>query len=649
MPKTVAPYGAWRSPITADLIVAGTVRLGQIALDGDAVYWDEGRPTDGGRGVLVRATPDGRIEDVTPEPFNVRSRVHEYGGGAFAAAGGLVVFSHFADHRLYRLDPGGAPVPITPEGRGYRYADLRLDRRRDRVLCVREEHATGGHEPVNTLVAVDLAGDDAGGEILAEGHDFYASPRLDPAGDRLAWLAWDHPNMPWDGCELSVADIAADGSLSNAATVAGGREESIFQPDWSPAGLLHFVSDRTGWWNLYRLRDGAVEPLRPMEAEFGQPQWVFGQSTYGFVDEDRIACAYRRDGRDHLATLDPAGGDLSPLSTPFSEIAGVRAAPGVVVFRGASPTEPPAIARFDLATGETTVLRRASSIAIDSAYVAIARPIEFPTEGGQTAFAYHYPPTNPDFGAPPDERPPLIVQIHGGPTGATSTGLNPAVQYWTSRGFAVLDVDYGGSAGYGRAYRRRLDGRWGIVDVDDAVNGARFLVAEGVVDPDRLAIRGGSAGGYTTLAALAFRDLFGAGVSLFGIGDLEAMVRDTHKFEARYFDRLVAPYPARRDVYRQRSPIHAVDRITAPLLLLQGLDDKVVPPNQAETMVETLAAQGRPVAYVPFAGEGHGFRGAETIKRALEAELSFYGQVFGIPIADPVAPVAIANLPGSGR
>ncbi|HIC94777.1 MAG TPA: S9 family peptidase, partial [Anaerolineae bacterium] len=463
-------------------------------------------------------------------------------------------------------------------------------------------------------------------------------------GTRLAWLTWNHPNMPWDGTELWVAKLRADGSLGRAGRVAGGPRESIFQPEWSPDGILHFVSDRTGWWNLYRWRDGRVEPLTEMEAEFGRPQWVFGMSTYAFESAGRIICAYTRQGTWHLASLDTATRRLEPIETPYTEIAYVRAAPGRAVFLAGSPTEPASIVQLDLATGRIEVLRRSSETAIDPGYLSSPQAIEFPTEGGLTAYAFFYPPRNRDYVAPPDERPPLLVMSHGGPTSAASTTLNLEIQYWTSRGIAVLDVNYGGSTGYGRAYRERLEGRWGIVDVDDCVNGARYLVERGLVDGQRLAIRGGSAGGYTTLCALTFRDVFKAGASYFGVSDLEALTKETHKFESHYLDRLVGPYPERRDLYRDRSPIHFAHRLSCPVIFFQGLEDKVVPPSQAELMVQALRAKGLPVAYVTFEGEQHGLRRAESIKRALDAELYFYARIFGFEPADPVEPVPIENL-----
>ncbi|MHB1006900.1 MAG: dipeptidyl-peptidase 5 [Chloroflexota bacterium] len=639
---TVAPYGSWHSPITSELIVSRALGIGEVAFDGKDTYWLESRPLAGGRNVLVRRTADGTIADVTPPPFNVRTTVHEYGGGAFAVADGTVYFANFADQRLYRQAPGEAPAPLTPEAL-LRYADGVVDARRGRSIWVRESHSVPG-EAKNSIVSVSLADGDTG-TVLVAGHDFYASPRLSPDGSRLAWLAWNHPNMPWDGCELWVADVTDDGNLAHAARIAGGEGESIFQPEWSPDSLLHFVSDRTGWWNLYRWRDGQAEPLTPMEAEFGLPQWVFGMSTYAFAATDKIVCTYLAAGRGNLGLLDTRNGKLMPVQSPYTDFDdNVRAAPGFAVFSAGSPTEPLALVRFDLATGDLTVLRRSTDLAVDPGYIAAAQAVAFPTTDGRTAYGFYYPPQNRDFAAPSGEKPPLIVKSHGGPTAATGTALRLNTQFWTSRGFAVLDVNYGGSTGYGRAYRERLDGQWGIVDVDDCVNGAKYLAEQGLVDSERLAITGGSAGGYTTLAALTFRDIFRAGSSHYGVSDLEALARDTHKFESRYLDRLVGPYPARRDIYVERSPINFVDRLATPTIFFQGLEDKVVPPDQAERMVGALRAKGVPVAYLPFPGEQHGFRKADNIKRALDAELYFYGRIFGFTPADAVDPVKIENL-----
>jgi dipeptidyl aminopeptidase/acylaminoacyl peptidase len=629
MPQT-AEYGFWKSPVTSEVIVAESIRLGQIALSGSDVYWTEGRPREGGRYAIVRRTADGATHEITPAPFNARTRVHEYGGGGFWLDGSTVFFANFTDQRLYRAESGQAPQPITPEA-AWRYADGIVDRRRYRLIAVREDHTQVGSEAVNTIVAIlsgnpsgDLAGD-RGQTVLASGADFYSDPRLSPDGARLAWLEWRHPNMPWDGCELWVAEIAPNGALGERRRVAGGLEESIFQPQWSPGGTLYFVSDRGGWWNLYRESAGALEPLAPMEAEFGLPQWIFGQSTYAFESEQFLLCSYTQNGTRRLARLDTASKKLLAIGLPYTDIDEVQAGPGYVVFKGGSPTEPTSIVQLDLATGKTQTLRRSFEPSDElRRYFSVPEAIEFPTTNGLTAHAFFYAPHNPDFTPPPGEKPPLLVVSHGGPTGATSSSLSLLIQYWTSRGFGVLDVNYGGSTGYGRAYRLRLNGQWGVVDVDDCTNGALHLAAQGKADRARLAIRGGSAGGYTTLAALAFRDVFRAGASYYGVSDIEALARDTHKFESRYDQSLVGA----RELYRQRSPIHAVDRLTAPVIFFQGSEDKIVPPNQAETMVDALRKKGVPVCYVLFEGEQHGFRRAENIQRSLDAELYFYASIF---------------------
>ncbi|MCI0391931.1 MAG: S9 family peptidase [Acidobacteria bacterium] len=635
-------YGSWKSPITSDLIVSGAIGLGQIAMDGADIYWVETRPQEKGRYVVVKLAPGGRPVDVTPIPFNARTRVHEYGGGGFTASDGLIYFSNFADQRLYGFDEAGEPQAITPEVE-MRYADGVIDRERNRMICVREDHSAPGREAVNAIVGIPLSGE--GAQVtLASGVDFYSSPRLNPEGSRLAWLQWNHPNMPWDGTELWVADVLDDGSVTNPLRVAGAVDESIFQPEWSPAGDLHFVSDRTGWWNLYRWREGMIEALYPMEAEFGLPQWVFGMSTYAFESANRIVCAYIEQGFSKLAVLDTTTGEHEKIETTFTKIEGIRAMPGKAVFIAASPTETANIVRFDLANRQFETLRRSSELTIDPGYISVPQAIEFPTENGLTTHAVFYSPRNPDFIALENERAPLLVMSHGGPTAATSPMLRLSVQYWTSRGIAVLDVNYGGSTGYGREYRERLNGRWGVVDVDDCVNGAKYLTRRGLVDGDRLAITGGSAGGYTTLCALTFRDAFKAGSSHYGVSDLEALEVDTHKFESRYTHKLVAPYPERADLYRERSPIHHTDQLSAPVIFFQGLEDKIVPPNQAEMMVNALRAKGLPVAYITFEGEQHGFRQAANIKRALDGELYFYSRVFGFELADPVEPVRIENL-----
>lgn len=606
------------------------------------MYWVESRPREKGRGVIVRRSRDGTTSDITPAPFSVRSRVHEYGGGAFVVFAATVYFSNFADQRIYRQELGSLPHPITPEA-PLRFADYAVDAARELLYCVREDHRAGG-DPANTLVRVQCSGDERGGEVIASGHDFYAFPRLSPDGTRLAWLTWNHPQMPWDGSELWVGRLDAEGSIVEAARVAGGIGESIFQPEWSPEGVLHFASDRTGWWNLYRLRDGVIEALCPMDADVGTAQWGLGMSAYGFVAANRMLFAYTRLGTCGLAAIDQTTLELEPIDTPYTRLGYLRAGRGRAVLLAGAPEQSLSLVDFDVATREVTVLRRESRIRVDPAYTSLPRAIDFLTSDGATAHAFFYPPYNDDFVAPEGERPPLLVMAHGGPTAAADTVFSASIQYFTTRGIAVLDVNYGGSTGYGRAYRERLRGRWGIVDVDDCVHGALHLAERAVVDPERLMITGGSAGGYTVLCALTFRDVFRAGASHYGISDLEALAKDTHKFESRYLDGLVGPYPARRDLYVERSPIHFVDRIECPLILLQGADDPVVPPDQSRSVYEFVKAKGIPVAYLEFAGEQHGFRQAENIKRALDAELYFYSRVLGFELAEPARPIEIANL-----
>jgi dipeptidyl aminopeptidase/acylaminoacyl peptidase len=638
----IASYGSWNSPITTELIVSKTIRLGQIALDSDSIYWLEMRPSEAGRSVIVRRSPEGQQVDINPPPYNARTKVHEYGGGSFVVYEGVVYFSNFADQRLYRQKPGEAPQPFTPPAK-LRYADAIADPQRDQLICVCEDHTQLGYEATNSLVSLSLA-DSSLLQVLASGNNFYAFPCLSPDGNRLAWLTWNHPNMPWDGCELWVAELDEAGAVIRSERVAGSQTESIFQPQWSPDGTLYFISEQTGWWNIYRWQSGAVEPVAPMEAEFGVPQWVFGLSTYAFESKDRLICTYTQAGIWYLASVDLVTGQLQSLKTPYTDIGYISAAPGRAIFQAGSPTEFPAIVQLHLETGEIEILRQSSDLRLDPGYLSLPQAIEFPTEGEQAAYGFFYPPANGDYTAPPGELPPLMVISHGGPTGATDSTLDLGIQYWTSRGIAVLDVNYGGSTGYGRAYRQRLDGQWGLVDVDDCINGARYLAQQGKVDRNRLMIRGGSAGGYTTLAALTFRDVFKAGTSYYGISDLEAMAKETHKFESRYLDRLIAPYPEQREIYIERSPIHSISQLECPVLVLQGLEDEVVPPNQAEMIVEALRTKGIPVAYLPFEGEQHGFRQAHNIKRALEAELYFYSKIFGFELAKPVEPVLIENL-----
>ena len=640
MGKITAPYGSWKSPITTDLITAKTISFKQNNVDGEDIYWIESRPLDEGRYVVVCRTADGNISDRTPPGFYVRTRVHEYGGGAYTVSDGNIYFSNFEDQHLYSQPAAGQPVLLTPQD-GYRYADLVIDKKRNRLICIREDHTREG-EAVNTIVSIDLHGND-NGTILVEGGDFYASARLSPDGNSLAWLTWSHPNMPWDGCELWVAEVGEDGALLNKMLLAGSAAESIFQPEWSPDGILYFVAEFTGWWNLYRWKDNKIEALCPMEAEFAYPQWIFGISTYGFISEHTLICSYMQDGTWHLGSLDTDKKNFVLIETPFTDILFLRCGKGFATFFGGSPTRPMAVIRLDGSTGEIETIKQAFEFTLTE-YISIPQPFSFPTTGGKRAHAFYYPPHNHDYEAPEAAHPPLIVISHGGPTATTLTYLDFGVQYWTSRGFAIVDVNYGGSSGYGQEYRQRLNGNWGIVDVDDCCNAATYLVEHGLADPKRLAIRGASAGGYTTLNCLAFRDVFHAGASYYGLSDLEFFARDTHKFESRYLCSLVGPYPECQNIYYERSPVHFIQNFNCPIILFQGADDKIVPPNQSELMFEAVRAKGIPAAYVLFDGEQHGFRKGESIKRSLEAELYFYSKIFKFDLAEEIEPVQIENL-----
>jgi dipeptidyl aminopeptidase/acylaminoacyl peptidase len=643
VPKIVAPYGSWASPFPIERLTDRVVFVGEPRAAGGIRWWLEGRPDEGGRQALFRRDSDGTLVRLTPEGFNARSRVHEYGGAATLISGDLVVVSDFTTGRLQRVTAPGELTPITPE-KAWRFADAIHDAARNRLIAIREDHdpdTVARHgEWFNDLVEIDLAS----GEVrpLLSGSDFYASPRLSPDGRTLAWTEWQHPNLPWDGTELEVAEIAADGSLGPARTIAGSRHDWVSQPRWSLDGVLHFLAEPDGWMNLFRWVDGRAEPILPMEAEFGPPEWQFGNSSYGFLSDGRIVAVARSGGRDRLLVIERDGSHRE-LELPYTEMGSLAIDGDRVVFRAASPIEPASIVEIGL-DGSSETLRRATPVTPDPADVSIPRHVEFPTTGGRTAFGNFYAPTSQRYQAPPGELPPLIVTSHGGPTSSAFSGFATGFQLFASRGYSVLDVDYGGSTGYGREYRKRLEGEWGIVDVDDCVAGARWLADQGLVDGDRMAIRGGSASGFTTLAALAFRDTFRAGTSYFGIGDLRAFVKDTHKFESRYLESLVGPWPETKQRYLDRSPSLHAERIKAPVLVQQGAEDRVVPPSEAERIVDALFERRIPHAYLLFPGEDHGFRGKDAIIRSFGAELSFYAQVFGFETADPVDRIDIQFL-----
>ncbi|NOY56716.1 MAG: S9 family peptidase [Actinobacteria bacterium] len=626
--RTVAPYGAWKSPISAASVAAGSVHLDAPLIDGARVLWLASRPSDGGRTVVVARQGNGTVRDLTPEGFNVRTRVHEYGGGAYLISGEALFFSNWDDQRLYRQDPGDPPVPITPNPptpAAWRYADGRPTPDGRWIVCIRERHESG--EVVNELVRIPTDGS-SDPQILVGGHDFFSSPRINGDGTRIVWLSWDHPNMPWDGTELWTAELLPDARLGTRRKVCGGISESIVQPEWGPDGSLYWLSDQTGYWNLYRDN----QPLAPVDADCAGPAWTLGQTYFGFLDAQRIAMTITESGFDHVVLLRPDGSHTR-LDLPAGTHRGRLVTDGkdtIVVISGSSSSLD-TVRKIDATTGETELLTSAGSL--DPAYVSVAQPIKFITDDGP-AHAFFYPPANADFEGPDGELPPLVVFSHGGPTGAARPDLNPTIQFFTSRGMAIVDVNYGGSTGYGRAYRQRLRGTWGIVDTRDCAAAARHLVSKGLVDGDRMAIRGASAGGFTTLSALTFHDMFQVGASYYGVADLEALARDTHKFEARYLDTLIGPYPRYAGIYRQRSPIHFTDRLSCPIILFQGLEDQVVPPAQAEAMVAALKKRGIPYAYVTFRGEQHGFRQAKHIAQALNDEISFYGQALGFTPTD---------------
>ncbi|HEX4199593.1 MAG TPA: prolyl oligopeptidase family serine peptidase [Caulobacteraceae bacterium] len=639
---TTAPYGTWASPISAESLAKGAIGVSDLRTEDGRLFWLENRPDQGGRMVAMTGDASG-VTELTPEGFSVRTRVHEYGGAAYVVVGETLYFSNFTDQRLYAQPIGAqhrgeAPVALTPEG--YRYADA-VAAPDGGLIAVREDH-TDPADVKNAVVRLSGKAGDAG-QVLFGASDFVAYPRVSPDGKRLAWMAWDHPNMPWDDTRLYAADFGA-GGLTREEIVAGGGAESAMEPKWGAGGALYFMSDRSGFWNLYVRRGMETVPVLAKDAEFAGPLWGLGQSNYVLMDNGRVVATYADAGGDHLVVIDP--GVVREIALPFTVIGALhRLDERTVAMAAASGLQTGAVVTVDIETGAATVVRRPSPAAVEPRSISLAEPITFPSAGGLDVHALFYPPANGDFAAPADEKPPLIVQVHGGPTGKASSSLSLANQFWTSRGFAIVDVDYGGSAGYGRAYRQRLNDKWGVVDVEDVIAAVKFLAGQGRVDAGRVAIHGGSAGGFTVLAALSQSDVFKAGASFYGVADLGALARDTHKFESRYLDNLVGPYPAAKAVYDERSPLNHLEGFRAPLIIFQGSEDPIVPPNQAHMILEALRQRQQPVAYMEFAGESHGFRRAETLIASKEAELYFYGRVFGFTPADDLPEVPIENLP----
>jgi dipeptidyl aminopeptidase/acylaminoacyl peptidase len=633
--KQIHPYGQWPSPVTAEMLTQQSVKISEVRACDDSVFWLESRPAEKGRNALVQLSAEGTLSDVLSTPYSVRTRAHEYGGASYLVTTERIFCVLDADQRIYSIDRNTQVLtPLSPEGLSvsdtqFRYADFSWDETRKRLICVREDHSQADHakkiEERSEIVAIDLSGNV---NVLVSGADFYSNPRLNPAGDKLSYLCWNHPQMPWDGTECYCAELNSTGDIINTQLIAGSKTESVFQPQWSPAGELFFVSDRNNWWNLYRHTDLGAEIVCNIPAEFATPQWVFGMSTYGFLNTQNIFCCFSQNGQWQLGLIDIAPKTLKVIKSEFNDIAGIHCHNEHAYFFAASTTQPNTLYHFY--QQEIKPLIAASKSVLTQEDIAQPQPISFVTSDNETAHGFYYAPKNKLVVAPENTLPPLIVMCHGGPTGATETSLNLKIQFWTSRGFAVLDVNYRGSTGYGRHYRDRLKNNWGITDVIDVCSGANYLIEHGLVDKNKIAIRGSSAGGYTVLAALTFSDTFKAGASLYGIGDLEALAKDTHKFEARYLDSLVGEYPKEKATYHARSPIHHIDQLNCPVIFLQGLKDKVVPPTQAEAMVAALTKKGIKNAYVTFAEEGHGFRQAETIEKAIHAEFMFYQDVFQI-------------------
>jgi dipeptidyl aminopeptidase/acylaminoacyl peptidase len=641
-----APYGSWESPLTAEAQSGAQISIADLRSVAGRLYWTQTQPAAGGIAALFSMSQGGgdAAAPVTPAGVNVRTRVHEYGGAPFVVAGDTVYYSNFADQRLYALQPHAAALPLTPPG--YRYADCVVQTAQGgpaaALICVREDH-TDPKQVRNAVVRVPLP-EGGAGEILYGDSDFVAYPRISPDARELAFIAWNHPHMPWDATELKVAKL--DGSRIMApATVAGTRSESVLEPQWDADGTLYFVSDRSGYWNLYARRAARVHAVWPRTAEFAGPLWQFGQANYALLGDGRAVLRFEERGLDRLAVVDLKHGTGRMLDLPYVEYANLARVDAARVAAVAGATgAPPCIVCIDVDDGSAQTLHRSGTALLAPASVSVAEPIEFPSAQGRTAHAFYYPPRNAAFVAPAGSLPPLLTLVHGGPTAQASPAYGSRIQFWTSRGFAVVDVNYGGSSGYGRAYRQELNGNWGIVDVDDVIAAARFLSLTGRADPAHVAISGGSAGGYTVLAALCASDVFRAGADYYGISDMAALARDTHKFESRYLDSLIGPLPQAQAVYASRSPLNHLDGFKVPLIVFQGADDPIVPLNQSASIVEALRARGVPLAYLVYAGESHGFRKPENIIRSLQSELSFYGQVFRFTPADRLPPLTIEHL-----
>ncbi|MFC2065266.1 alpha/beta hydrolase family protein [Chloroflexota bacterium] len=639
--KTILPYGSWKSPITTEMVAANSININEIKCDGDSVYWLENRPEESGRTVIMQYSSDGEVKNILPAGFNVRNRVHEYGGGSYTVFEGNLYFCNYEDQRIYSMKPGGEPEAITPAGK-LRYADLEFDSVRQRIICVCEEHDQDENKVINSIVSISLD-KDRSMETLIFGNDFYSNPRIGPDGSKMCWLAWDHPNMPWDGCELWMGSFDENGTINKPACLVGSKDESIFQPEWSPSGSLHFISDRSGWWNPYCYKEEEIIQLFEQEAEYGLPQWVFGLSTYGFSGDSKLVCSINLSGKSELILLDSEQTKTATIDRSYCGYSSIEVCDHLLYFVGYSEDHPAELVCLNLETSKKSIIQKTSALKLDDEDISIPTEIRFPSMN-QLSYGNYYSPKNAAIKGSADEKPPLIVMIHGGPTLSTSMSLSMKIQYWTSRGFAVLDVNYSGSTGYGRTYRQRLNGQWGVLDVEDCINGANHLAEKELVDNKRMSISGGSAGGFTALCALTFHDVFSAGVSRYGISSLKILASDDHKFESHYLESLVGPYNESEDLLIERSPINFIHNISVPILIMQGSEDKVVPQSQSDELFHILKKKQLPVAYVLFEGEQHGFRKAETISRALEIEFYFYSQLFGFALPENIPPIKIWNM-----
>jgi dipeptidyl aminopeptidase/acylaminoacyl peptidase len=623
------PYGSWPSPISSQHLVEDTLRFGSITTDHTFFYYTEGRPSEKGRSVLMQGSLLGEIKELLPPEYSVRTKAHEYGGKCIVAHGKTVYFIRDTDQSLYTINPEGVIKKLIHKPT-MRFADFSLDPDCNFLYAIAEDHQ--GEQIENTLVRISL--DDGHLENLFSGYDFYAAPRVSPDGTTLAWFCWNHPNMPWDGTELWTCSLVPGKKVDHAKKITGGIDESITTPLWSSNNILHFVSDRSGYWNLYRSVHGSIEPLCTCPIEFGAPHWVFGVERYCILEDQSVIAIGTTHGKDALYHIDPIQHSCSRIDTPFTALSDLYLLKNTLIFNGASPSLAHSIVALDLFTYKTRILKKSQNNRLDPAYISLPQEIAFPTEGGKTAYGFYYPPTHKTCKPLPNTKPPLIMRCHGGPTAHVPPKLNLEILYFTSRGFAFFEINYGGSSGYGREYRNRLRGNWGIVDVEDCCYAAKALCIKGLAHDDQLIIKGGSAGGFTTLATLLAGSTFKAGVSYFGVSDLEMLCQHTHKMELHYLDRLIGPYPENLDTYIERSPIRHVDRCSQPVIFFQGTEDCVVPPAQSEKMYQALVKKQIPTAYLLFEHEGHGFRRGDTIKKCIEVELLFYSKIFYFPLPE---------------